>query len=153
MKFKIILLVSILLIFFSNTIPTLSAQSQDEIKGKVELIIGKAYLKDSKKWVPLSINSIIKKKDTIKVNHGATVKIKLNNGTLIEVKGRKIEKLANLISSKDMKAAKGAKNNILKKLGKTGPSATGVTAVAGVRGADVSKQNKKVKTNELKWKK
>jgi len=62
MKFKIILLVSILLIFFSNTIPTLSAQSQDEIKGKVELIIGKAYLKTAKNGFPLVSIPLLKRK-------------------------------------------------------------------------------------------
>ncbi|MDD5066381.1 MAG: hypothetical protein PHF84_04985 [bacterium] len=151
MKIKIL---SILL--FLAFVPLLSLssapeQSGNEMKGKVELIIGKAYVKDQKKWKALNISDLLSKSDTVKVAQGGSMKIRLSNGNILEVQGGKTVLMENLMAAGS--GRKGSMTSLIKKISKSGSGDTGITAVVGVRGADVAKQKKKVKTEDLNWKK
>lgn len=146
------MITGLLALFFTASLAVAAQDNKSqEIKGKVEVIVGKAYVKDLKKWKPLSISDEVSKEDMIKVAQGGSVRIRLSNGSMLEVAGGKTVVLATLMGKSA--ARKGSMGNLIKKLGKSTPGGSGVTAVAGVRGADVSKQKKKVKTEDLSWKK
>lgn len=123
----------------------------NDIKGKIDIIVGKALIKKNNKWINLSIGTMVSKNDIIKTGKGASVKIKFNNDKIGEIKANQVVKVESLFLASSTK--KGSMNSLMKKIGKSYEIQGGPTAVAGVRGADVSKQKKKVKKDELDWKK
>jgi hypothetical protein len=151
MNSKKMLVILCLAVFSSYGLCAASGSANDEaVRAKVELIMGKAYVKEEKKWKPLQMNDILMREDTVKVAVGGSLKLKLSNGNLIDVAGGKTLRLESVMDADT--GRKGNMTSLIRKLGKS-YSDGGVTAVAGVRGADISKQKKKVKTDDLNWKK
>ncbi len=149
---KIIIIMTVLLLctaVFAETVGVLKFY-----KGRV--LIKKSVA--SKRWIRPKLNMRLDKNYIIKTGKNAEVRIRLKNGSIYTITGKKIVKMKEVIAGlkqdKSKKSSILAKLNLLKnKLGKGGKSATGsVTAVAGVRGADVSKKSKSpIKPTELIW--
>ncbi len=159
MKFKRFLVVSLTLITlfsfagvsFAGKKSSKKAAAVKSIKAKVKLVKGKAFIKVGKKWRTLKMGTVLTKEKLLKVAKGSVVKMKTSNGKLLVVKGKKIVKMASLFAET---AKKKSMNSLISKMGKgKAKNEFGATAVAGVRGADVSKQKKKVKKEELNWEK
>ncbi len=150
-KISILLIVFFMSIIFIETASAKKSvnKSIQLMKGKVSFIKGSVFIKKNKEWKKLKINTVLTKKDLIKVDKKSLVKIKLSNGKLIKVVGKKIVKVQNLMVDAGKKKPM---NSIIKKMQRdNGKAGFGVTGVAGVRGADVKKKNKKVKKEDLDW--
>ncbi len=146
------LLVVLVVVFASMSV---YAAKKKEVRAKVKLVKGKVMVKAGKKWQALKIGTILTKDKLIKVGKGGVVKMKTSNGKLLVVKntkkGVKTVKMATLFANA---AKKKSMNSLMNKIGKgKAKNEFGATAVAGVRGADVSKQKKKVKKEDLNWEK
>lgn len=146
-------IITILLVFFMLCLliqeGTAKRRSGTTLRGKVSFLKGTAFIKKGKEWTSLRVNMVLKKEDLIKVDKRSRVKIKLSNGKLLDIKGKKVAKLQTLMVAT---VKKRSMNSLFKKVTRgKGDSQFGVTGVAGVRGADVSKQNKKVKVEDVNW--
>lgn len=160
MKVKIFILLLTFFILKSITIyaekdksqkqssPKNTTKQKDEIKGQVDLIVGKAFIQKGKEWLPLSLKAPLLKTDTIKTEKDSKIKIKLSNGELLEIKANKVIRIETLL--KKAEKEKGSKQ-LLKKIKKQDANQEGPSAVAGVRGKADSKKEK-VKPDEVKWK-
>ncbi len=144
-----IFIFSLFTVNYIDAAKTKSKKSTKILKAKVKLVKGKAFVKKGKVWKKLKINMILTAKDVIKVSKKSTVNLKTSNGKLLIVKGSKVVKLQTLFVQSGKKKSM---NALINKLGKgKRMNSYAPTAVAGVRGADVSKQKKKVKKEELNW--
>ena len=105
-------------------------------KAKAFLLKGDVQIQkaNSKKWKPLKMNSVITKKDKVKIGKASYLKLKFKDKSVLVVRGEKIFVLQDLMQKMLLKRDKAA---LLKKLKGGTRKPVGATAVAGVRGNKV----------------
>ena len=146
---KLILLVIIMLFVIAGSLLA-------ETVGKIRLFRGNVMVKTSPntKWSKAKINMKLEDTAMIKVAKGASIQIKLKDGSTLTLNKRQIIRMSNLIKTKkNTKLTSLAKLRLLKnKLDKgTGSGLDVPTAVAGVRGADVSEEKSPISPTDLIW--
>ena len=144
-----IISLAVCLFFTTGLIRPLSASDDDA--GIVMLVTGRPQIKagGAGPWKALTLRAKVSEKDIIKTDAKSSVKIRLKNNVIADIKpGEEI-----IVDSLIKKPARvqGSLKNIFGKVARGTEHHIGVTAVVGVRGDDVSQKQLKIKPAELLW--